>query len=224
MKERYKLLDCDRKAIFGLPPGALKLWLCYFMHESDAQESYLSLRALETTTGMARNTIIKWRDYLIDNGWLVKLGASAAERYSRPTNGSWKVPVVRVDDPSKHDIEDKSSAIYDAMQRMNHPKIAHKVSASDSAFAFALDSASSSESESGCGRAPVASLQGPLPAGEKTRKPKTTRTSFPSAVPIPAARKKIKAAQDGTPYPPDFDDWSNVERCCWLEERKVSVN
>jgi hypothetical protein len=33
-----------------------------------------------------------------------------------------------------------------------------------------------------------------------------------------AVKRKPKAAADGTPYPPDFNDWSNAERLYWLDE------
>jgi hypothetical protein len=42
----YKVLDCQRKGILGLPSGAVHLWLAYWMHESEDNESYLSTRTL----------------------------------------------------------------------------------------------------------------------------------------------------------------------------------
>ncbi len=102
MNDNYKLLDCDRKTILGLPSPAVHLFMVYWMHEGATGEAYLSLRTIKHITGWKSfDTVIKWRDYLITNGWLVKTGATAAERYVKPTNGAWKVPTVRVDDPSK---------------------------------------------------------------------------------------------------------------------------
>ena len=98
---KYKLLDCERKAVLGLPSGAVHLWLVYYMHESEAQESYLSLSRLELITGWDRKTVIKWRDYLKEKGWLIETGDHASDRYTKPTQGSHRVPVVRVDDPNK---------------------------------------------------------------------------------------------------------------------------
>jgi hypothetical protein len=96
---KYKLLDCNRKDILGLPSGAVHLWLTYYMNESEGGESWLSLRKIEIITGMVKNTIIKWQRYLLEHGWLVETGETAGDKYTNPTNGSWKVPVLRVDHP-----------------------------------------------------------------------------------------------------------------------------
>lgn len=98
---RYKLLDPNRKAVLSLPPTALKLWLTYWMFESDEQEAYPSLDRLEQVTHMDRKTILKQREYLLETGWLVKLTGTAAERYSKPTRGANTIAVYRVDDPTK---------------------------------------------------------------------------------------------------------------------------
>lgn len=34
----------------------------------------------------------------------------------------------------------------------------------------------------------------------------------------PKTKAKPKAAKDGTPFPPDFNAWTNVERLFWLDE------
>lgn len=97
----YKLLDPTRKAVLMLPPTAFKLWVAYWMFESDEQEAYPSLDRLERDTNMSRPTIIKARKYLLDTGWLIKLTGSAAEKYANPSRGSHTVSIYRVDDPTK---------------------------------------------------------------------------------------------------------------------------
>src|ERR1035438_9108732 len=94
---RYKLLDPHRKAVLALPPTALKLWLTYWMFESDEQEAYPSLDTLEKVTGMGRQAIINARNYLLATGWLVKLTGTAADKYTKPTRGSHNTPIYRVD-------------------------------------------------------------------------------------------------------------------------------
>src|ERR1035437_6648559 len=98
-ERRYKLLDCDRKDILRLPSGAVHVWLALWMHSSMDEEIYVSLTALENATGLDRKTIIKWRDWLLEKGWLLQLEGSAAERYSKPSPGSSQVLIYRVNDP-----------------------------------------------------------------------------------------------------------------------------
>lgn len=59
----YKVIDCQRKGILGLPSGALHVWLTYWMHESEDSECYLSTRTLAAITNIDRNTVMKWQRY-----------------------------------------------------------------------------------------------------------------------------------------------------------------
>ena len=216
-EQHLKLLDCDRKGILALPSGAVHVWLCYYMHESDAQEAYLSVRTLARVTELDPKTVNKWQKYLLEHGWLVRVGATAADRYSRPTRGANKVPVVRVDDP----IKGVGIIATGVLENLLHPKIPTKV--------YGSSSGSGSSSESSCDstcnaivRETVASLP-TLPSVEEEpakQKPKATpKPTTPVAPPVsatPIQDKRKKAAKDGTPYPPDFNSWSNVARCEWL--------
>jgi hypothetical protein len=80
------------------------------MQERDSQESWLSLRKIQEIMGMSQPTIIKWQRYLKENGWLVETGETAADKYSNPTPGAHKVPVVRVDDGAKVSLPPKGGA------------------------------------------------------------------------------------------------------------------
>lgn len=99
--DRNKILDCDRKGVLKLPSGALHLWLCLWMNENSTQQSYMSLKEIQRQTGMDRKTIVKWRRYLVQHGWLVQTGETAADMYSKATRGAHDVLVYRVDDPTK---------------------------------------------------------------------------------------------------------------------------
>src|SRR4051812_32198628 len=96
-----KLLDPNRKAVLSLPDPAFKLWATFWMFESDDHEAYPSLDRLEQVTGQSRKTIIKWRKYLLNTGWLLRLSGYAASRYSKPTRGSHSVGIYRVNDPTE---------------------------------------------------------------------------------------------------------------------------
>jgi hypothetical protein len=102
---KFKLLDCDRTAILHLPSAAVHLWLTYYMHELNGDESWLSIRRISIITGMDTKTVMKWQRYLKELGWLVETGETAADKYgSKATRGSNKVKVVRVDDPTKRTV------------------------------------------------------------------------------------------------------------------------
>jgi hypothetical protein len=103
----YKVLDCQRKGVLGLPSGAVHLWLAYWMHESEDNESYISTRALAAMMNVDRNTVMKWQRYLIENGWLKLTGGGAADKYDNPTRGASKVLTMRVDDPLKGWLAEK---------------------------------------------------------------------------------------------------------------------
>lgn len=97
---RYKLLDCSRKDVYDLPAGAFKLWHVIYRMETN-QEAYPNLDTLTREARMDKKTVIKWRKYLLETGWLVKTGGNAAEHYSKPSQGAHLCPTVRVDDPTK---------------------------------------------------------------------------------------------------------------------------
>lgn len=165
----YKLLDPNRKTVLRLPHLAFKLWHAYWMFESDDQEAYPSLEVLEEATGMDRKTIIKWRKWLVKHGWLLVCGGTAAERYSKATQGAHKVLIYRVDDPTK----DASSGEFPLPNQLSSGRIPlpssgasqgvenlhqehsgkspPKVSASASAFASSSSMSQATTNLSACG-------------------------------------------------------------------------
>jgi hypothetical protein len=223
--EGYKLLDCNRKEILGLPSGAVRLWLTYRMYESEYDESWLSLRALEEITHMDRKTIIKWQKYLFEHGWLVKTGATAAERYSKPTPGSHKVPVVRVDDPTSKVSKEEAAGggiiplPEDAGGIFLGGKIPPKVSGYGSASAFDSSSSCHSSSALAINVNRRSGQEKAIPFGDV---PPTAVEPEPTPKPKPTpVVQKPKSAPDGTPYPEGFNSWTNPERCLWLEKHKL---
>ena len=115
MRDRLKVLDCNRKAVLGLPPAAFKLWMTYYMNEDDSQESWMSIPELEAQSGLSRHTVVDKTEYLLRTGWLVDTGKTAADKWIQmgktPTHGSYQVHVYRVDDPTsaKFALEEKAN-------------------------------------------------------------------------------------------------------------------
>jgi hypothetical protein len=93
---KLKILECDDKDVLRMPSGAVHLWLFYRMYADQLEESYFSVRTIAGILGQDTKTVIKWQEYLINCGRLIKTGEVAANRYSRPSRGSHQVPVVRV--------------------------------------------------------------------------------------------------------------------------------
>jgi hypothetical protein len=201
------------------------------MHESEYDESWLSLRALEKVTHMDRKTIIKWQRYLFEHGWLVKTGATAAERYSKATVGSHKVPVVRVDDPtptvSKEEtvsggiipLPEDAGGIF--LGGKIPPKVSGYGSASGSQLGLDSFSPSSSSLAINVNRSLGQENEKAIPYGDvppTAAEPEPT----PKSKPTPVVRKP-KSAPDGTPYPEGFNSWTNPERCLWLCGRRSAT-
>jgi hypothetical protein len=212
-QSKYKLLDCDRKDILGLPSGAVHLWLTYYMHESEARESYLSLRTIADITGMDQKTIIKWQRYLKAGGWLIETGATAADRYSKPTRGAHKVPVVRVDDPTKGAGNIPAVEIPTKLESCGAgeslaPKNSSKGYGYDSEV---IGSSSASPSGSRCG-----DEYGLTHACDATPKKRTEEQTQNLKTNTNTKTKYVRCAKDGTPWPNDFDSWTNAQRTEWL--------
>jgi hypothetical protein len=210
MSDRLKILDCNRKAILALPPNALKLWLTYYMNESEWQEAWPSQSTLRAITGMSKNTLIHWQRYLKAGGWLVETGAKASDRYACATPGSHNIPVVRVDDPTKGSkiepleiptITDEPQGV----QFLIPPKFEPKVSCSSSGSGYGSDSPSFSSSTS-----VSAVVAEQVKSEDQNPKPK------------PKPKTKTRHAGDGTPWPEGFDSWTNARRISWLKEHDGS--
>lgn len=85
----FKKFYCDRPNIFLIPAPAFKVWMYHYAREGRDRASWPSLPKICAALNMGEDSVLKWRKWLIDNGWLVKTG----ERDSR---GVFKVPVMQV--------------------------------------------------------------------------------------------------------------------------------
>jgi hypothetical protein len=225
MRDRLKILDCNRLGILKLPDSAFKLWFCRYMNEDDENESWVSIDTIIEQTKMSRRTIIRANKYLVENGWLVDTGKTAAdkllERGKMPSKGAYQCRVFRADDPcsakrtpeeiSLSGVETASGAISTSANLA--PKVllgsgSGSGSASNSlqvgvaAFSTRLDSDLIQAADAAVGTAPL------VEEGKAKPKPK----------PKPQTKtKKQHVAKDGTPYPEDFFNWSdNIKRTEWL--------
>jgi hypothetical protein len=222
MQDRLKILDCNRKNILGLPDGALKLWLTYYMNEDDDNESWISIPEIEAQTGMGRTSIVKWTAFLRKNKWLIDTGKTAADkllaRGRMPSSNARQVKVFRVDDPtsSKHEPAElsplysgTSSFSEPATSSIVEPKVYCSGSGSGCAsnllpsllpISFHSESIQRGQEEAldeGGKAKPQNPNQKPSVVGTKEEKPKT---------------KKPREFPDGTPWPKNFDNLDNVKR------------
>ena len=224
----YKVLDCQRKGILGLPSGAVHLWLAYWMHESEDNESYLSTRTLAAIMNVDRNTVMKWQRYLMANGWLQLTGGSAADKYEKPTRGASKVPTLRVDDPLKGSLAEKIS--HDERGGIIQPegggnliggKIQPKVSGSGSV------------SSSRCVTVPATTPAGAIampPHGEtfslrsndegqnqeQNQEPNQNQKQNPVRSASAVKPQLKQSPKYDSPFPAEFDAWSVLARAEWV--------
>ena len=218
-KLNIKLLDCDRREVLKLPSGAVHLWFTLYMVENEFNESYCSTRTLAKMMNVNKDTVTKWMNYLMETGWVVNVGATAADRYSNPTPNAHQVPVVRVDDPTKRPKPSDANPTNEGSpikpgtnQKCPNVSTVRKIRTK---VVVVGCSCSGVDCTGKCDMSHVVNSPSPKETKDKTEKPKTLAAPAP---PQSATRKK--AAKDGTPYPPDFDSWTNLARCAWLEQHK----
>jgi hypothetical protein len=198
---KLKILECDDKDVLRMPSGAVHLWLFYRMHADQLEESYFSVRSIAALIGQDTKTVIKWQEYLINCGRLVKTGEVAANRYSKPTRGSHQVPVVRVNSAGNIPTLEtpnntEESSVGESYCRKNSYK-GSSVLCSGSAplispllDAVRVDSFAMAERKDKSEEEP------------KTLKPKT---------------QTRRVAKDGTPIPMDIDTWTLDKRLAWSQ-------
>lgn len=198
-KPKYKLLDCDDRELLRMPDGALKLYMFYRMCGDEMEESFYSLRGISAITGQDKNTIMKWRDYLLQHGRLVETDETAADRYKKATRGAHEIPVMRV---SENFIQENAKDDGEKVsENLTHPKIQTKV--------YGSGSSSVSSSLSIGGMAGSRSTNPPRALAEKAEEKTQTENPKP---------KTRRAAKDGTPVPLDINSWSLEERLAWSRE------
>jgi hypothetical protein len=99
--------DPKWESVFRIPNAAFKVWMIHYsMEQQKRRTSWPSAISLRELTGMNRKTIFEARRWLIENGWLVKLGRKPSKRglpvpvfrVERgtlvPKNGRYKVPKI----------------------------------------------------------------------------------------------------------------------------------
>jgi hypothetical protein len=207
---RAKLLDCTRRGLLKLPGSALKLWLCHWMHENSADESYLSVARAMEETGLSRNTVETWRAWLREEGWLARTGDTVQPR----SGGRFDVYVTTVKDgskvsPPKIGMTPKNGGAPKSTAPQN---LVPEGSSSPSVSGYGSPSPSPSFSASASVHPPAAA-----PDGERQRRERL------GGKPQPGNRKP-KAAPDGTPYPDGFNAWTNVRRTEWLVSHGLSAD
>lgn len=220
-QKRFKLLDTERKGLLKLKGSLLQIWLAQYLNENDDQESWLSIKALMELTGLSEHTVIEARKKLTKDGWArCHAGKTAAQKYEKPTRGAHKVSVYSVDDPSAKNADAKT-----APANVIPPKNADKVSGSGSSSGsnstyVPLTVAIASKHAS---LPSLPSVEGKPENQKPTAKP-ILPVPVPNSVPPPppppasASRKKVRTAKDGTPWPGDFNSWTNVDRTKWLHD------
>jgi Helix-turn-helix domain len=209
----YKVLDASDKSILQLPDGALKVYLCYLLSANEMGESYLSVRTIASLTGQDTKTVIKWLKYLLECGRLTNTGDTAADRYSKPTRGSYKVRVLSVGNfPTS---ETPANLVKNSVGESPTPKNSHK-----GLLVIGYGSSSPSpspllfESENNCSSPStyVPSVLEKQKPDEREEKPQPENQK-------PKPAHGPKCAPDGTPYPDGFDAWTNAKRLEWLVAR-----
>jgi hypothetical protein len=85
----FKKFFCDRKETFAMPPNAFKVWMYHYCLEGEDRKSWPSRDNICKTLRISVDTLKITRQWLTDNGWLVKVG----ERNSR---GEFSIPVFKV--------------------------------------------------------------------------------------------------------------------------------
>jgi hypothetical protein len=205
MTDHLKVLDCDQKAVLGIPPAAFKLLMCCFMNEDVDDESYMSQKEVKGQTGMGVTTIVKWSRWLKENGWLVDTGKTAYDkllaRGKVPSANSKQVPVYRAVLTPLQNLEgDTTSESED------------KVSGSSSYSLSCTKAVTTTVSSSRDSRPTSVESKAVKNQDPKNPKPENQTPHGP--------RRMRRTAEDGTPYPPDFDSWTNSKRIAWNEAHR----
>lgn len=87
----FKKFPCDQPGLFLLPPIAFKIWLYHFARESADRKSWPAVKTVMTACDIgSRRIFYERRRYLIENGWLVKVGEMPTK-----TKGGQPVPIFR---------------------------------------------------------------------------------------------------------------------------------
>lgn len=86
----FKKIDCTRRSFLRMPGNALKIWLYYYTREGKERLAWASEEELCEMTDLNRDTMRKWRNWLVENKWLKLMGHRDAK------TGEFAVPIFRV--------------------------------------------------------------------------------------------------------------------------------
>jgi hypothetical protein len=161
-------------------------------------------------TALAITTIVKWTQWLKENGWLVDTGKTAYDkllaRGKIPSANSKQIHVYRAVLTPLQNLEgDTTSESED------------KVSGSGS-YPFSLPHAVA-VAVSSSRDASITSVKSKEVKNQKTENPKPKSPKPENQTPH-GPRRMRRTAEDGTPYPPDFDSWTNSKRIAWNEAHR----
>jgi hypothetical protein len=216
MRDRLKILDCNRKGILGLPPNALKLWLCYYMNEDDEQESFMSYAEVEAQTGMGKTSVQKWNHFLERHGWIVDTGKTAYDKWVAlgrvSSDNAKQVKVWKVDDPTRPV----------GKQLGTQSESDHKV------YSYGSGSGYASPSSSTRGLAlPNPNLIAPDPPLEKEGKGNTETITKPSSglKSKLVSEEKDKSKTKKNPLAPDGGSWAEWDKhdSAWKAKRLAQL-
>ena len=220
MRDRLKILDCNRKNILGLPDGA-KLWLTYDMNEDDDNESWMSIPEIEAQTGMGRTSIVKWTAFLRKNKWLIDTGKTAADkllaRGRMPSSNAHQVKVYRVDDPtsSKNELLTSSEVELKVYSYGSGSGLGFASASNPLPDSLPIHSESNQQAKNGSALEEIKATPKPQP---KTQTPRES-VSMPNGMGTKSEpkeekpkTKKPRAFPDGVPWPENFDRLTNAER------------
>src|SRR5438876_8879912 len=88
----FKRFYCDRNETFLLPPLAFKIWMYHFSREGADRKSWPAVKTVMAACGIGSNRIFyERRRYLIENGWLQRVGEVPSKN-----KGGRPVPVFKV--------------------------------------------------------------------------------------------------------------------------------
>jgi hypothetical protein len=217
-----------RNHLTELTGNELKVWLAYYLHTNFELTSYPSNQTIAAETGVSHDTVKSCKASLRLKGWLDYTGDF---KQPRRAGGEFGIPVMEVSLPWREDwatVVTDLCMTYDAItvvEKTTHGTVVENFhpEGSSSCSGFGSGSGSSSLSPSST-RTLSDSNKGSRPKSVRKSKEKIKDKSKPENLepepkprPAPSMPKPKGHAQDGTPYPPQFDDWSNLNRLQWLE-------
>jgi hypothetical protein len=77
--------------IFLLPAPAFKLWVFYYRLEGAKREGWATRETISEKCNMDKDAVTAWRKYLVQNGWMRKIG-----EHKTPNNPLASTPIMQV--------------------------------------------------------------------------------------------------------------------------------